>query len=107
MGFDDTNQEVARGIGSIDVTGGSAVYIKQMGEALYEIGLERAPAGVASIEVRADGFLLTDSVSGTKRSTRLGVRSKFSQLGPRNFTIRTFNADGTLRGTLTRSLTLE
>lgn len=107
VGFDDTNQEVARGIGSIDVTGGSAVYIKQMGEALYEIGLERAPAGVASIEVRADGFLLTDSVSGTKRSTRLGVRSKFSQLGPRNFTIRTFNADGTLRGTLTRSLTLE
>jgi hypothetical protein len=91
----------------MDVTSGTAVYIKQMGAALYEIGLERAPAGAASIEVRADGFLLTDSVSGKSRSTRMAVRSQFNQLGPRTFTIRTFNADGTLRGSLTRKLTLE
>jgi hypothetical protein len=107
VGFDAANEPIARGIGSIDVTSGTAVYIKQMGAALYEIGLERAPAGAASVEVRADGFLLTDSVSGKSRSTRMAVRSKFSQLGSRTFAIRTFNADGTLRGTLTRSLTLE
>jgi hypothetical protein len=37
----------------------------------------------------------------------MAVRSQFNQLGPRTFTIRTFNADGTLRGSLTRKLTLE
>ncbi len=107
IGLDASDTPVARGIGSIDVTSGTAVYIKQMGAALYEIGLERAPAGAASIEVRADGFLLTDSVSGKSRSTRLAVRSTFSQLGQRTFTVRSFNADGSLRGTLTRKLTLE
>jgi hypothetical protein len=107
IGLDASAAPVARGIGSMDVTSGTAVYIKQMGAALYEIGLERAPAGAASIEVRADGFLLTDSVSGKSRSTRMAVRSQFNQLGPRTFTIRTFNADGTLRGSLTRKLTLE
>jgi hypothetical protein len=107
VGFDASDAPVARGIGSIDVTSGVAVYIKQMGAALYEIGLERAPAAVAAVEVRADGFLLTDSVSGKSRSTRNAVRSKFNQLGPRTFTLRTFNADGSVRGTLTRKLTLE
>jgi len=107
IGFDAQSAPVARGVGSLDVTAGTAVYIKQMGERLYEIGLERPPAGVAAIEVRADGILLPDSVSGLTRSTRKAVRHTFSQLGAREFRISTFNANGTLRGTITRSFTLE
>ena len=107
LGFDSQEKAVARGVGLIDTVSGTAVYIRQMGDALYEVGLERAPAGVHAIEVRADGFLLTDSVSGAARSTRRAVRSKFFQLGPRRFSIDTFNADGSKRGTLTRDFVLE
>jgi hypothetical protein len=106
-GYDASGQRVARGVGSIDVTAGVGVVIKQMGAGLYEIGLERAPAGVAAVEVRADGTLLTDGVSGQTRASRLAVRSTFGQLGARTFTITTFNADGTKRGTITRDFTLE
>jgi hypothetical protein len=77
-----------------------------MGRALYEISLERPPAGVAAIEVRADNYLLVDSVSGAARSTRLAVRYTFTQLGPRRFRVTTFNADGSVRGSLERTLTL-
>lgn len=106
-GYDDGGAVIAQGVGLLDVTAGTGVYIKQMGARLYEIGLERAPAGVAAIEVRADGFVLTDAVSGTTRSTRGAVRSTFSQLGERSFEIRTYNADGSLRGSLRRTFTLE
>lgn len=105
-GYDAAGDEIGLGVGLLDVTAGTGVYIKQMGRRLYEIGLERPPAGVAAIEVRADGWLLTDSESDATRSTRRAVRSTFSQLGERSFELRTFNADGTLRGTLRRTFTL-
>jgi len=105
-GFDAGNHAIGLGVGWIDVTDATAVYIRQMGARLYEIGLERPPAGLASIEVRADGILLTDSVSGTTRSTRAAVRYSFNTLGPRQLEIATYNADGSLRGRITRSVTL-
>ncbi len=106
-GFDAAGAEVGRGVGLLDVTAGTGVYIKQLGARLYEIGLERAPAGVAAIEVRADGYLLSDATSGTTRSARGAVRSMFNQLGERSFAITTYAADGTVRGTLRRTFTLE
>jgi hypothetical protein len=105
-GFDADGRQIALGVGSIDVTAGPAASIRQMGRALYEISLERPPAGVAAIEVRADNYLLVDSVSGAARSTRLAVRYTFTQLGPRRFRVTTFNADGSVRGSLERTLTL-
>jgi len=107
IGYDAQGRVIARGVGLLDVTAGVGVYIRQLGAGLYEIGLERAPAAVAAIEVRADTFLLRDAVSGATRSTRGAVRSNFTTLGPRTFRIATFNAEGTERGTLTRSFTLE
>ncbi|MBX7193678.1 MAG: M15 family metallopeptidase [Sandaracinaceae bacterium] len=106
-GFDASGAQIARGIGLIDTVSGTAVFIRQTGAAEYEIGLERAPTGVASIEVDADAFALTDATSGAARSSRLAVRSRFTLLGERQFSIRTYNADGTLRGTLRRTFTLE
>lgn len=107
VGFDDEDKEIARGRGLLDVTADTAVFIRQAGEKVYEIGLERPPSGVASIEVRADGFLLVDGVSGKSRSTRLAVKSSFSKLGERNFALTTFNVDGSKRGTLKRTFTLK
>lgn len=106
-GFDASGAKVARGIGWIDVTAGTAVSIRQMGAQLYEIGLERAPDAVAAIEVRADGWLLTDAVSGQTRSTRDAVRYRFLQLGQRELAITTYNTDGSARGTIRRTVTLE
>jgi len=106
-GYDATGAQVGRGIGLIDVTPDTGVLIRQTGRRSYEIGLERAIAEVASIEVKADGFLLTDSVSGSTRSARGAVRSMFNQLGARSFEITTYNADGSARGTLRRTFTLE
>lgn len=105
-GYDSAGNRAGTGVGLIDVTDGTAVYIKQMGDGLYEIGLERAPAGVHAIEVRADTYLLTDSVSGNARSTRNAVRSNFNQLGTRSFRITTYNSDGSARGNLYRTFTL-
>jgi hypothetical protein len=86
---------------------GTAVYIWQMGDHDYEIGLEREPAEVAFIEVRADGFLLTDADTKATQSTRNAVHSQFNTLGERHFDIATYNADGSLRGHLTRTFKLE
>ncbi len=106
-GLDAQGASVGRGIALFDAVDGAGVFIRQVAAQTYEIGLERAPSAVASIEVRADGFLLTDSVTGTSRSARRAVRSSFTLLGSRTFTVSTFNADGTSRGTLTRSFSLE
>jgi|GEM_PF-3685394 len=105
-GFDASGKQVAEAVGLLDVTAGFGFFIRQAGDGIYEIGLERAPAGVAAVEVRADGILLTDGDTGDQRSARNAVRSAFSQLGTRDFALSTFNADGSLRGTLRRRFTL-
>jgi hypothetical protein len=106
-GLDASGTQIALGVGLLDVTSGTGVYIKQMGESLYEIGLERAPSEVASVSVTVDErFELTDQVSREVRSTRLAVRSRFEALGERRFAITTYDASGAVRGTLRRTFTL-
>jgi hypothetical protein len=106
IGLDDRENQVAYGNGRIDTVAGTAVFVKQLGAGYYEIGLERAPPGVTAIEVRADGFLLTDELSGATRSSRLEVRSRFTMVGNRSFEITTFGPRGVVRGTLRRDLEL-
>lgn len=106
LGYDAAGKQVGLGVGLMDVTDGTAVFIKQMGDHLYEIGLERPPSGVAAIEVKADQWVLADEVSGKSRSDRLAVRYRFSELGSRHFEISTYNADGSYRGTLRRDFNL-
>jgi hypothetical protein len=106
-GYDAAGALVAHGLGSIDTIPDTGVFIRSVGRRNYEIGLERAPAEVAAIEVRVDGFLLTDDLSGLSRPTRLAARSLFNQVGTRVFEITTYDADGTVRGTLRRTFTIE
>lgn len=106
-GFDANNKQISRGVGLIDVTDGVGVYIRQLAHTTYEIGLERAPSEVAGLEVQVDGkWLLTDSVENQERSTRGAVRSVFSIIGERDFKLTTYNADGTVRGSLYRTFNL-
>jgi hypothetical protein len=98
--------QVGRATGSLDSVPGTGVFVRPTDAGSWEIGLERAPSGVANIEVRADGYLLTDSVSRSTRSARRIVTSNFSTLGERNIEIRTYGEDGILRGTLRRTVTL-
>lgn len=107
LGFDASNKLSGRGIGLIDVVPGTAVYIRQLGAQLYEMGLERAPAQVATVQLTVDGIVITDSVSGQAKTSRLAVRHKYSKLGKRSFALSTFNADGSKRGTIKRTFTLE
>lgn len=106
VGLDNTGKQIALGVGLLDVTSGAGVFIRQLGAGYYDIGLERAPDGVAFIQVEADGYLLRDGVSGSTRPSRLVVRTHFSQVGARSFALSTFNSDGSLRGTLRRTFTL-
>lgn len=106
VGEDAQGNELAEAVGLIDVTANTAVFIRQTGERTYEIGLERAPAAVAAIEVDADIFPVRDGISGDLRSTRNAVLGQFSSLGERHFSVRTYNADGSLRGTLHRDFVL-
>ncbi len=106
-GYDADNRQVGLGVGLFDVTADTGVYVKQMGSNLYEVGLERAPEGVASIEVVVDDrFALTDQLTRATRSTRNAVRSRFETLGERRFAITTFDASGAVRGTVRRTFTL-
>jgi hypothetical protein len=107
LGFDQEDDLIARGVGLIDVTQETGVYIKQMGADVYEIGLERAPAAVGAIEVQVDGYRLVDRVSGSAHSTRRAVQYAFTVLGERDVRITTYNNDGSLRGTLHRSFFFE
>lgn len=106
-GFDASGNEIGHGIGSIDSVSGPAVYVRQVAAGEYEIGLERPNTGAVAIEVSADGWLLTDSVSGSSHTGRMAVRSTFSLLGSRTFELRTYNADGSYRGAFRRTVVLE
>jgi hypothetical protein len=106
-GFDASGAPVSRGVGLLDVTEGVGVYIRQMGRDEFEVGLERAPSGVAGIELTVDGqYVVTDSVSGQQRSPRRAVRSRYSRLSERAFSLATYNTDGTSRGYLRRTFDL-
>jgi 3D (Asp-Asp-Asp) domain-containing protein len=106
-GFDAANAQVSRGVGLLDVTAQTAVYIRQLGATLFDVGLERAPSSVAAIEVRVDeGAPLRDSVSGKTRSDRNAVRATLASPGKRSFRITTYNADGSVRGHLSRTFTV-
>ncbi len=107
LGEDAEGLPIARGIGLIETVPGTAVYVRQMGEGLYEIGLERAPDEVETLRVEADGWPLLDVVSGSERSPRLAVRSLFNLLGPRTFVLSGHDSNGTPIVRSERSFTLE
>ena len=100
-GLDASGAQVGLGVGLIDVTPEFGVYIRQLGRGMYSVGLERAPEGVAYIEVAIDGF----EVGSSAGSDRQEVSTTLSQLGPREVELRTYNADGSQRGTLRRTFT--
>jgi hypothetical protein len=106
-GRDGAGVHIGRGIGSIDVTPNAAFYLRQMGQKLYEVGIERPPAELAFVELRVDGIAITDSVSGVFRTPRKAVRHKYSNVGTRSFALTTLNADGSVRGTIQRTFTIE
>jgi GH25 family lysozyme M1 (1,4-beta-N-acetylmuramidase) len=106
-GFDAAGHAVARGVGLFDAVAGTGVFVRQVGQATYDVGLERAPAAVAAIELSADGWPVTDDVTGDVHTARRAARHTYSELGERAFELDTFGADGRLRGTLRRTFTLE
>lgn len=106
-GLDGEGRLVARGVGAIDSISTTAAYVRPAGDQTWEIGLERAPSGVAAISVKADGFALIDSVSGSERSARLAVRSALTRMGDRAFELTTYGADGAVRGTIRRTVRIE
>lgn len=106
-GYDAASKLIAIGLGMIDVTAGHAVFIRQLGlQGYYDIGLDNAPEGVASIKVEIDGFTLTNELTGTTTGLKEGaqhkVRYRMGTVGTRQVKIHTYNADGTQRGTIHR-----
>ncbi len=104
-GFDTNGKRVGLGVGMLDVTEGPSFSIRQLGTNLYEVSLERPPTEVAAVEVDIDRFPITDTTTNQRRNTRRAVRFAIQQLGTRQVSLSTFNADGSLRGTLQRSFT--
>jgi hypothetical protein len=105
-GFTASGQELGLGVGMIDSIPQTAVFIWQRDEHTYTVGLERPTTSMASIELRVDGILIPDAISGLTRSTRLAVRNTYNTFGSRNFEVRIFNASGQLLQTQTRTLTI-
>ena len=93
-GLDSSGRVVARGVGLLDAIAGTGVYIRQVAQGVYQVGLERAPGNVASLSVSANGYDLVDSISGRGRSERLAVRSAFTLLGQRDFKLIAYDVDG-------------
>ena len=107
QGFDAQGRVIARGRGLIDVTWATGVYIRQVGEGTYQVGLERAPADVDTVSVDVDGYQLLDSISGEEYSERLAVRSHFNTLGPRRFKLTGYNFAGDVVFSESRRFELE
>ena len=102
--YDAQGRKLGVSVGLIDSTQGAGrVAVQPRSDGSWEFALEEAPSGVASIEVRADGYLLRDGATGATRSTRKAVRSVLTIKGTRQLEIRTFDAGGRQRGTLRRS----
>jgi GH25 family lysozyme M1 (1,4-beta-N-acetylmuramidase) len=102
--YDAQGRKLGVSVGLIDSTQGSGrVAVQPRSDGSWEFALEEAPSGVASIEVRADGYLLRDGATGATRSTRKAVRSVLTTKGTRQLEIRTFDASGRQRGTLRRA----
>ncbi len=95
---------VGLGNGIIDSISATAAFLRQTGEHEYELGLERAPASWATVEIDVDGFVLTDLDTGLQRSPRRAVRWKFKGLGNRNIKLIARDAAGTVVDTRTRVL---
>ena len=106
-GYDDTGRLVARGVGLLDAIEGTAVYIRQVGSAKYQIGLERAPWSVKTLNVNVDGYQLVDAISGGVDSDRLAVRSDFNALGERTFRLVGKDASGNETFSAVRKFKLE
>jgi hypothetical protein len=104
-GFNTDGVKIAEGIGLIDSVPGAAVFIWQRGDRIYSVGVERS--GGAAIELRVDGNLVTDSISGETYSTRMAVRHTYSTLGARHFQVKVFNATGAVIQTFERDFTLK
>ena len=106
VAYDAAGVRIGTSTGLIDsTTAKGRVAIQPRSDGSWEFALEEAPTGVASIEVRADGFLLRDGVSGATRSARNAVRSVLVQTGARVIEIKMYNANGGVRGTLRRTFT--
>jgi GH25 family lysozyme M1 (1,4-beta-N-acetylmuramidase) len=103
-GLTSTGAVAALGNGIIDSLAGTSVAVHQTGEHEYEVGLERAPATYASVEVQADGITLTDLDTGLQRSTRGAVRYKFANTGAHAIKVIARNSAGTVVDTRTRTL---
>lgn len=102
--FDAQGRKLGVSSGLIDSTRTSGrVAVQPRSDGSWEFALEEAPSGVASIEVRADGYLLRDGATGATRSTRKAVRSVLTIKGSRQIEVRTFDGSGRLRGTLRRT----
>ena len=94
--YDAMNVEVASRSAYLEARASDAIAVRPRQGNEFEIALERPSPNVAAIEVDADTFALTDSVSGAARSTRRAIRYAFSTLGTRNLRVRFYDAGGGL-----------
>jgi GH25 family lysozyme M1 (1,4-beta-N-acetylmuramidase) len=102
--YDASGRAIGRSSGLIDSTQTAGrLAVQPRSDGSWEFVLEEAPSAVASVEVRADGVLLRDGVSGTTRSTRNSVRSVLVTTGPRLIAMSTYDTSGRVRGTITRT----
>ena len=100
-------REVSSSYGVIDVKRtGAGLFAKEVGALTFDMGVERPSAEVGSFSVTADGYELTDTLTGLKRVTGEALRYRFQNTGRRTIVLTTYNANGTFRGTLTRTLTV-
>lgn len=106
LGYDANGELVALSTGAIDTTTGAGVFVRPVGPRTWEIGMERTSSAVAAIEASADGYPLTDAITGEAKSDRLAIQATFSRLGVRELTVRALEADGSSRGTFTRTVRL-
>lgn len=95
---------VALGNGLIDSQTDTAYFVRQTDEHEYGIRWERPGSNARTLEVTADGTLLTDLDSATTRSARGAVRNRFSVLGSRTLAITERMASGAVANTATRTL---
>ncbi len=105
--LDAGGAELAARSAYLEARASDAMFVQPRAESTFEVGLERASASVAAIEVEVDGIALTDEVSGEVRSSRRAVARTFTTLGARRVLLRGYGAAGEVLVMREAEVTLE
>lgn len=101
VGYTRAGEAVALGVGMLDARPEWSMDILQQRAGEYTLRLSNEPEGVAWVDFSIDQYKVFSGSPSARYETTISL----NQLGPRVVAMTTYNADGSVRGTVRRTFT--